>query len=75
MIIQINFWHNKKRLVKLGKKDGFVTEYGGRKEIFEIAEDEQLIGCKLHEAIHRFEGVTQSIKFIGMTWIIRKVRI
>ena len=51
-IVQINFYHDGERLVMVGKNDDEVKEHGGdgRKEVFEIAEDEQLIGCELDEA-------------------------
>ena len=48
-ICQINFYHYKQRLVEEmgGYSDEFVDKNGGRRETFEIAEDEQLIGCEL----------------------------
>ena len=39
-IIQINFYHHQERLVTVGKSDGWVKEYGQRKEMFYIADDE-----------------------------------
>ena len=63
-ILQMNFYHHKKRLVFLGKSDDIVTEqYRGRTEVFEIADDEQLIGCK----------VELSSFFYGVTWKKMKV--
>ena len=46
-IIQINFYSGDERLVAVGEKDYDVKPYIGRIEVFRIAEDEQLIGCKL----------------------------
>ncbi len=48
----------------MGENDYTVKKYGGRVEVFEIAEDEQLIGCELHEIGEYFEG-----SFAGVTWI------
>ena len=42
-----------------------VKDYGGRVEVFEIAEDEQLIGCELHE----YTDSDGDIDFAGVTWI------
>ena len=42
----------------VGNDDADVKKYGERKEIFSIADDEQLIGCKLDIAWDYFEGVT-----------------
>ncbi len=33
----------------MGWDDDFVKKSGGRVEVFDIAEDEQLIGCELDE--------------------------
>ena len=46
-ICQMNFYHNQQRLVAVGYPDDFVEGMGGRVEVFEIGEDERLIGCKL----------------------------
>ena len=49
-ICQINFFHNQQRLVAVGRSDDLLIKgYGGRREVFEIGEDEQLIGCKLYQ--------------------------
>ena len=49
-IIRINFYHHAERLVAVGgKNDEYVERHGGRVEVFKIADDEQLIGCKLDE--------------------------
>jgi hypothetical protein len=45
--------------------DNVIKIIGGRKEIFEIADDEQLIGCE-------FENNGEV--FVGLTWIKIKVR-
>ena len=39
-ILQIHFYHNEEVLVVVGSPDWFVEEWAGRKEEFEIAEDE-----------------------------------
>jgi hypothetical protein len=49
----------------VGLSDGMVKEYGGRVEVFEIAEDEQLIGCELHEMTYD----NGNSDFVGVTWI------
>jgi hypothetical protein len=46
-ILQINFYSGLERLVGVGETDSWVGDFGGRIETFEIAEDEQLIGCIL----------------------------
>ena len=59
-IYQINFYHHRERLVMVGFDDDYTKMYGGRKEVFDIAEGEQLIGCSLHERSDYFRGVTWS---------------
>ena len=56
--MQINFYHHQKRLVSVGDNNDYVRECGGRKEVFEIADDEHLIGCKLDQSEFYFEGVS-----------------
>ena len=47
-ILQINFYHHQQRLVAVGGwGDQGVKLLGGRREVFEIADDERLIGCEL----------------------------
>ena len=46
-IMRINFYHSKERLVEVGDGDRYVSHKGGRIDVFEIADDEQLIGCEL----------------------------
>ena len=53
-------YHNDERLVKMGEDDHYVKKNGGRSETFEIADDEQLIGCELYHT---------SFDFLGVTWI------
>ena len=50
MIVKINFYHHTERLVKVGEEDDdyWLVWEGGRREVFEIADDEQLIGCELY---------------------------
>ena len=63
--LQINFYHHTERLVAVGKHDDYVKKNGKRKEVFDIAEDEQIIGCELDES--KFGN------FCGMTWIKMKI--
>ena len=60
-IIQINFFSGKQKLVNVGYSDYDVARMigvVGRKEVFEIADDEQLIGCELDHENNFFVGVT-----------------
>ena len=63
---QINFYHHQQRIVQLGKYEDEIKSYGfnGRREVFEIADDEQLIRCK-HDQDEAY--------FLGVTWIKMKV--
>ena len=56
----INFYHHGERLVAVGghSSEGFVEEYGGRREVFDLADDEQLIGCELDYGTNYFFGVS-----------------
>jgi hypothetical protein len=63
--MQIRFYSGKERLVRLGYGEKDVRYFGGRREIFEIAKDEQLIGCELD---HR------DLFFMGVTWLKMKIR-
>ena len=66
----MNFYHHKERLVAVGEDDDdYVAEYGGRVEVFEIADNEQLIGCRLDE----YGNETVSYQFTGVTWFKMKV--
>ena len=62
--MQINFYHHTERLVAVGKSDYLVNLYGGRRDIFDIADDEKLIGCVLEYG---------SSKFLGITWLKWKI--
>ncbi len=48
----------------MGLDDNYVKLDGGRVEVFEIAEGEQLIGCEIHEWIDD-DGSFSA----GVTWI------
>ncbi len=54
----MNFYSGQETLVKVGADDEYVKNYGGRMETFEIAGDEQLIGCELDFCKDYFYGVT-----------------
>jgi hypothetical protein len=54
---QINFYSYKEILVRVGWTEEVGKYYGG-KEVFDIAEDEQLIGCELDHCKRIFRGVT-----------------
>ena len=60
-ILQTNFYHHRERLVQVGWNDRIVKKHGGRKEVFEIAEDEQLIGSVLS-----YNGGNE---LYGLTWL------
>ena len=53
----------------MGLVDVIVKCDGGRKEVFEIDEDEQLIGCELDQDYYqdRYEP-----RFVGVTWLKMK---
>ena len=61
--LQMNFYHHGERIVCLGKTDDLVEEFGGIREIFQIADDEHLIACRMDQAVF----------FYGVTWIKMKV--
>ena len=62
--LQINFYSGQETLVQVGASDDRVIKrYGGRVEIFEIEDDEQLIGCELMSFIDNRDN------FAGVTWI------
>jgi hypothetical protein len=72
LIIRINFYSGKETLVKVGTFDNsYVETFGLRVESFEIADDEQLIGCKLDEGQ---VGGCNSLSLFGVTWLKMKVR-
>ena len=51
-ICQIHFYHNEERLRRVGLSDDKVKSLGSkiRTEVFKIADDEQLIGCRLENS-------------------------
>ena len=58
-IDRINFFHHQELLVKLGTtSDGSINKGKRRREVFEIANTEQMIGCKLDFDEDDFTGVT-----------------
>ncbi len=65
-IMRINFYSGQETLVQVGAYDEIVETNGGRVEIFEIASDEQLIGCKW--------DLDEKLCKIGVTWLKMKVR-
>jgi hypothetical protein len=48
----------------VGESDRWVVEFGGRREVFVIADDEQLIGCELD---HNDDS------FLGLSWLKWKI--
>ena len=67
-ILRINFFHHQEKLVQVGSpNDDRVKELTEKTEIFEIGEDERLIGCKLDEGI-----VDGKNRLLGVTWIKMK---
>jgi hypothetical protein len=76
LIIKINFYSGKERLVKVGHDDDFVEVYGGRVESFDIADGEQLIGCELHQYldVDFRDDRENAYHFCGLRWIKMKVR-
>jgi hypothetical protein len=44
--------------VAVGWNDDLVKENAGREEVFNIADNEQLIGCEIHYSKDCFRGVT-----------------
>jgi hypothetical protein len=57
-ICGIYFYSGKIKIVHLGHNFSYVKSYGGRRELFEIAADEHLIGCEIYQLENRFCGVT-----------------
>ena len=56
--MQTNFFSGEERLVSIGLPDNLVKDWEGRKETFEMADDEQLIGCEFHYDENYFRGLT-----------------
>jgi hypothetical protein len=65
-IIRINFYSGKETLVKVGMDGECVLNIEKRVESFDIADDERLIGCIIHED-------KDSFFFRGMTFMKMKV--
>jgi hypothetical protein len=66
-IMQINFYSGGERLVRVGFYDERAVVFqGNRIETCDIANDEQLVGCKI--------DYTKE-KFCGLTWLKMKVPI
>ena len=65
--MRINFNHHQKRLVEVGEADDMVNRKGGSREVFSIADDEQLIGCELDERPSTFDETKTC--FVGVTWL------
>ena len=57
LILHINFYHHQKRLVAVGYNEED-RELGGRREFFDIADDEQLFGCEIDYNLEFYLGVT-----------------
>ena len=68
-IAQINFFSGEDRLVAVGTDDENAKQFCEKVEVFEIADDEQLIGCKLDQGV--LYGMNY---FLGITLIKMKVR-
>ena len=66
-IHQIYFYSGQEILVQVGEDDDYVKRWGERVESFEIAGDEQLIGCELDFCKDYFRGVTW-LKWKIMNW-------
>jgi hypothetical protein len=70
-IIRVNFYSGDEILVKVGRdKDSRIKLEAGRKRSFEIANDEQLIGCELYHG--NWNGYGSDI-FLGVTWLKCKI--
>jgi hypothetical protein len=54
----MNFYRHQERLVAVGHNDDKVKKYGGRREVLDVADDEQIIGCELEYFGQFFIGVT-----------------
>jgi len=66
----INFYSGQETLVQVGEPDWYVNINGGRVEIFEIADDEQLIGAELYHCDFYDNGYDC---FYGVTWFKCKI--
>ena len=72
LIIQIKFFSGEEVLCEVGIDDEILESHNivGRVESFEIAADEQLIGCELD---HGTNGFSNSDYFSGVTWLKWKI--
>ena len=61
---QINFYSGAERLVFLGMDDDCHNDSGRRQEVFDIATDKVLIGCK---------SDIINTQYVSMTWLKTKV--
>ena len=63
---QTNFYHNQERLAYICLIPEHASTWHDvyRREVFEIAEDEQLIGCELHH---------NDWSCLGVTWLKMKI--
>ena len=70
-IIKIKFFSGEEKLVAVGyTDDAYVAKISGRVETFEIAVDEQLIGCELD---HGTDVRGQNDFLRGVTWLKWKI--
>jgi hypothetical protein len=53
----------------VGADDMWANRWGGRREVFNVADDEHLIGCELDE--HEYDSGKYNWR--GITWIKMKV--
>ena len=67
--MQIHFFSGKELLCKVGFTDDDVKLFGGREVTFEIAADEQLIGCELYNGADN-NGCDF---FYGVSWLKLKI--
>jgi hypothetical protein len=68
IIIRINFYSGEEILVKVGLfSDDDIKRDGGRLERFDIAEDEQLIGCKFDQYQNHYFLCRNDL--CGITWM------
>ena len=68
--MQINFFSGEELLCRVGYSDDHWSVKGGRVVTFEIAADEQLIGCELDHGPD-YDG--KGDFFLGVTWLKWKI--
>ena len=71
--MRINFFHHHQTLIMLGKFAEKYKKKGKRREVFLIADDEQLIGCQLFEGKNDLEGGI--LRFRGVSWLKMKATV